>query len=83
MPITRSGYADRGTTTQRGYGHGHRKTRAALEAAVASGNTRCARCGRPIKPGQPWDLDHTPDRTGYLGASHAHCNRARLDNTRG
>jgi len=36
----------------------------------------CVRCGRPMLPGQPIDLDHTDDRGGYLGWSHATCNRA-------
>jgi len=36
----------------------------------------CARCGRPLLPGQPLDLDHHDDRTGYLGYSHQTCNRA-------
>lgn len=26
-------------------------------------------------PGQPLHLDHTDDRTGYLGFAHAACNR--------
>jgi hypothetical protein len=35
----------------------------------------CARCGLPMWPGQLLDLDHTDDRTGYLGLSHRSCNR--------
>ena len=35
----------------------------------------CARCRRRILPGTPFDLDHTPDRSSYLGASHRRCNR--------
>jgi hypothetical protein len=36
----------------------------------------CPRCGLPMLPGQALDLDHTDDRAGYLGCSHAKCNRA-------
>lgn len=76
MPITRHGYATpRGSTVQRGYGQAHRITRAALTPIVATGNVKCARCRQPIRPGQAWDLDHTADRSSYLGASHARCNR--------
>jgi hypothetical protein len=45
----------------------------------------CPRCGRPMLPGQPLDLDHTDDRAGYLGMSHSTCNRqagARKGNAR-
>ena len=45
----------------------------------------CPRCGLPMLPGQALDLDHTDDRAGYLGMSHARCNRqagARLGNQR-
>jgi hypothetical protein len=48
-----------------------------LAPQVAAGYVDCARCGDPIEPGEPWDLDHVdgqPD--AYLGPSHASCNRA-------
>jgi hypothetical protein len=35
----------------------------------------CARCGLPMYVTQDLDLDHTDDRTGYLGLSHRSCNR--------
>jgi hypothetical protein len=56
------------------YGDGHQAVRRAV-APYATGSA-CVRCGRPILPGQPWDLDHTDDRAGYLGVAHAGCNRA-------
>jgi hypothetical protein len=37
----------------------------------------CARCGEPIEPGDAFDLDHTDDRAGYLGASYQACNRGQ------
>ncbi|MGH8835719.1 MAG: hypothetical protein ACRDWG_12120 [Actinomycetes bacterium] len=56
------------------YGGEHQALRrAALPYAAGSA---CARCGRPILPGQPVDLDHTDDRAGYLGWSHRRCNRS-------
>jgi hypothetical protein len=63
------------TTAQRGYGWDHRIERNRWVPLVAAGQAICARCGRPIHPAQEWHLDHNYDRTGYLGVSHAHCNR--------
>ncbi|TLF33243.1 hypothetical protein FE256_03880 [Microbacterium sp. 5K110] len=72
----------RGTRQQRGYGPDHERTRAAWEIEVQTGRIRCANpnCLRPddpfIHPGEPWDLGHTPDRTGYRGPEHSGCNRS-------
>jgi hypothetical protein len=41
---------------------------------VASGRAVCARCLEPIEPGTEWHLDHSDNRSGYLGVSHATCN---------
>lgn len=60
----------RPSTTQRGYGKGHRILRAQLAPLVAAGLAKCARCGETILAGQAFDLDHTDDRRGYLGPSH-------------
>jgi hypothetical protein len=64
----------RASRQARGYDRGHELRREALKPAVEAGLKRCARCGRPILPGQEWALDHTDDRKGYLGPSHASCN---------
>lgn len=64
----------RGTRQQRGYDAEHDRLRKRYAHKVASGTAFCARCRQPITPGQSWHLDHTDDRTGYLGASHALCN---------
>lgn len=54
------------------YGGAHQRLRAALlPYAVGS---PCCRCGKPIKPGEPVDLDHD-EHGGYLGLSHQRCNR--------
>jgi hypothetical protein len=61
----------------RGYGQAHQRLRRQLVPIVAFGTVNCARCGEPIVPGEPWDLDHQDgSRTRYLGPSHARCNRA-------
>lgn len=73
MPRT---YAPKLTTTQRGYGHKHQKARRAYVEAFRSGDP-CARCGDPmVGDASLFDLDHTDDRTGYLGLSHRECNRS-------
>ena len=60
------------------YGHrsGHRRLRAGWRPIVARGGVLCARCGLPIIPSEPFDLDHADDGRGYLGDSHRRCNRA-------
>jgi hypothetical protein len=63
-------------TVARGYGAKHKALRRRWFREVAEGLVHCARCGGFIHPAEPWDLDHTPDRTGYLGPSHRACNRA-------
>lgn len=67
--------SERGSTTERGYGNEHQKLRRTWTELITSGNSACSRCHQPIMPTDSWDLDHTPDRTSYLGPSHAACNR--------
>lgn len=65
-----------GSTTARGYGAAHKAERKRLEPIVARGGVTCAKCGQLIEPGEPWDLGHTDDRTGWTGPEHRDCNRA-------
>ncbi len=60
-----------------------------MQPLVDGGMVRCCRgedcvwaeevggvmVGGFIAPGADWDLDHTDDRRGYLGAAHQKCNR--------
>ena len=65
----------RGSREDRGYGADHIAERERNQRLIDAGLTiLCARCGQPVLPGQPWALDHTDDRTGYLGPSHKLCN---------
>lgn len=61
------------------YGYRHRQTRAEWTEVVDAGGVLCARCGKPIDPGNPrgWDLGHDDQRPGeYSGPEHVACNRA-------
>ena len=64
----------RGTRQQRGYDAAHMKLRASWKRKVDRCEVNCARCGQLILPGEKFHLDHTDDRTGYLGPSHERCN---------
>ncbi len=69
-------YAVRGTDRERGYGGPHKTAR---KRALASyhPDDPCPRCGHPLGDNPAaLDLDHTDDRTGYLGLSHRRCNRS-------
>ena len=66
----------RGTTTERGYGHTHQVERARWATILAQRAVPCARCGEPIRPGEPFDLGHTNDRKSWHGPEHPTCNRA-------
>lgn len=71
----REAQQERGTARSLGYGWPHRQERARWQARIEAGErVSCARCHQPIAPGEPWHLDHTADRRGYLGPSHARCN---------
>lgn len=73
----------RRNTVRDGYGQPHRRLRARWAAVVQAGRVKCVRCGKPIRPGQAWALDHAdlPGRLAYrlgvyLGCSHRSCNVA-------
>ena len=50
------------------YAQAHRAKRKALAPAVAVGLYKCARCGEPIQPGEPWD---SAMRTAMVFATRA------------
>ena len=67
--------AGRGRRQARGYDATHDRERRRWTAILARQPVPCARgCGALIHTGDQWHLDHTDDRTGYLGPSCAHCN---------
>jgi hypothetical protein len=67
----------KGTTSARGYGWAHQKLRERWKRVVDAGGAVCARCGRPIVPGTPWDLGHVDGsaKALYSGPEHRKCNR--------
>jgi hypothetical protein len=68
----------RGTTTERGYGTPHKQLRADWKTRIDRGEiVICAKpsCGKPITPGQPFDLGHDENRI-HRGPEHQACNRA-------
>jgi hypothetical protein len=65
---------EKASTTARGYGIEHKRLRDKWRKVVEAGEATCSRCGRWIAPGSSWHLDHSDDRSGYIGASHARCN---------
>lgn len=67
--------ASAGKTVARGYNARHKAERARWVPRVKAGGVLCARCHQPLAPNEPFDLDHTDDRTGYNGPAHVKCNR--------
>lgn len=65
----------RGSTAARGYGGMHQWQRAQALAAFTPGDP-CGRCRRPMLADDPLDLDHTDDRSAYIGLTHRWCNRS-------
>lgn len=59
------------------YGERHRQLRAQLKTRVDAGLETCRRCGKPIRPGEPFDLGHddSGSPSGYRGPEHLRCNR--------
>lgn len=68
-------------TNGRGTQH-HRERTTYWQPLVNLGRITCPLCNQPIRPGQPWDLDHNPplalggNPNGPKHPAHAHCNRA-------
>jgi hypothetical protein len=64
-----------GATTRRGYGGDHQRERRRWKVVVERGDgPACTRCGFPVLAHQAWHLDHSEDRTEWLGVAHRLCN---------
>jgi hypothetical protein len=72
----------KGRTTLNGYGWKHRQARKWVKRIVEAGQAFYARCGGFIAPGEAFDLDHSSDRSYYLGPSHPGCNRGEPNKRR-
>jgi hypothetical protein len=67
----------------RGYDAAHEALRKQWAHRISIVPIPCVRCGEAITTEDKWHLDHTDDRTDYLGPSHAACNiRAASLNSR-
>lgn len=76
-----AGPRPRRSSAFRGYGPEHVAIRENWRLAVEAGHADCCEpvCGmasRWIEPGTAWDLSHDRASGGWLGPSHAACNRA-------
>lgn len=67
---------DRGTRQERGYDAAHDHERAKWALILERRSVPCARCQKPINPGDDWDLGHNDERTRWTGPEHPACNRA-------
>jgi hypothetical protein len=54
----------------------HRRRRAIAAVKVVKGEAVCWRCGKPIVPGEPWELGHDDEGTEHRGPEHRYCNRS-------
>jgi hypothetical protein len=57
----------------REYGYSHRSLRKRLAPLVEAGLFSCPKCGKQIKPGEPFDLGH--QENGGRAPEHRRCNR--------
>jgi hypothetical protein len=70
------------STINRGYGGAHQRLREQWRLRMVEDGEyvecHAAVCFMPdrwVDPGQPWDLGHTRDRSGWTGPEHRYCNR--------
>jgi hypothetical protein len=67
LPVARVSNSRGKSPKQRGYGGRHQGLRKRWAPRVARGLVPCARCGLPMEPGEPWDLDHSTTATATWG----------------